>query len=125
MPTIRIVAIAATLFAAVASQAATDTSYDLYRRTVLGDSSVTTPVVTSSRTSPHLVPVPGPYARHLIANGEPSSKAIAAARRVGEITEYRWVREEGTYQPLNAVAAHEKFLGNSDYAVRFGTESAE
>jgi hypothetical protein len=125
MNTIRVIAIAATLLTAVASQAATDSGYDQYRRVVLGDSSVAAPAGQQVGNQARLVQVPGSYAQYLIVNGTAADQAIATAARNGESAQYRLQTREVSRQPLNAIAAHEKFLGKSDYATRADTQSAE
>jgi hypothetical protein len=60
-----------------------DPGYDLYRRVVLGDTSVPAPTrAQSAETGGRWVP--GPYARYLMNHGVSESDALAQALRIGE-----------------------------------------
>lgn len=119
--TFRIVTAAALLLAA-AGAAHADSSYDQYRRVVLGDTSA--PAAAAKAAPTGLTQVPGAYAQYLIENGMNADQAVAAARRIGETPDYRWAAATPSRQPLNAAAAHEKFLGKTDYAVSPTTTSS-
>lgn len=60
-----------------------DRSYAVYRRVVLGDTSISIPSAVI-RVEPASRWVPGPYANYLMHNGMPKAHALAQASAIGE-----------------------------------------
>ncbi|MDY0746894.1 hypothetical protein SNE35_20445 [Paucibacter sp. R3-3] len=108
--------IAALLSVSLSPRAAESPGYQQYRRSVLGDLSTTSLVMRSMPSRPTLVP--GPYAQYLIVNGANVGEAVTKAALLGEAAYLEWSVPEQHLVPRDAMAAHEKSLGGTDYATR-------
>ncbi len=106
MKTLTTFAAAAALFT-VAAAAHADTSYDQYRRVVLGDTTIAAPAAATRTTF-----VPGSYAQYLIINGTSKSEALVAAARIGEHGQVQTVAAQAPQRQLTPAQAYAKYLGN-------------
>ena len=104
----------ATLLAASPAQAGQ--GYDQYRRTVLGDSTVSADAVVQTRT----VRVPGSYAQYLINNGADKSAALIAAAHTGEQPVLAQVAVQTKQLRLTPAQAYAKSIG---YDVQVSNEA--
>ncbi len=99
-----------------AGMAHADASYDQYRRVVLGDTTIATPVSPNSITRTELVS--GPQGQYLMSIGTNKADAIAAAARNGEQATYRTVRVEKAPRQLTQAEAYARYLGNDSLTVQ-------